>query len=154
MMAIFSTSRTPDSRALIRDSYWPSLATCNMRPLSASRGAMNTLIVLYHKYLFSAPAYAFLVPSSSLRYTVASYELPISRSASSRKAPNAFLTCTACLSRSPVPLSASNPPPPGTWGSGRLGGIRTRHFGTPSSGFRRICMVERAGWCSLSRYLY
>ena len=97
MMAIFSTSPSPDSRALIGDSYWLSLATCNMCPLSTSRGAMNPLILLYRRNLYSAPAYAFRVPSSSLRHTVASYELPISRSASSRKAPSAFLIRTACL---------------------------------------------------------
>ena len=119
MMTLSSASCSPDNRALIGDSYWPSLATCDMLLLSASCGAMNPLIMLYHKYLCSAPAYAFLVPSSSLRHAVASYELPISRSASSRKAPGAFLTRTACLSRSPVPLSPSEPPPLGTWGSAR-----------------------------------
>ena len=40
IMAIFSASCSPHRRALIGDSYWPSLATCNIRPLSASRGAM------------------------------------------------------------------------------------------------------------------
>ena len=110
MMAIFSASRNPDIKALIGDLHWPSLATCSMRPLSASRGAMNPLIPLYREYLYRAPAYAFWVPSSSLRHTVASYELPIS------KAPSAFLIRTACLSRSPVPLSASDPPPPGLGG--------------------------------------
>ena len=110
VMAIFSASRSPDSRALIGDSFWPSVTTYNMRPLSASRGAMNPLILLYRTNLYSASAYAFWMPSSSLRHIVASYELPISRSASSRKAPNAFLNRIACLSRPPVPLSASDPP--------------------------------------------
>ena len=80
IMAIFSAGRSPGSRALIGDSYWPSLATCGMRPLSASHGAMKPLILLYRRYLYSAPAYAFRVPSSTLRHTIASYELPISRS--------------------------------------------------------------------------
>ena len=58
----FSARRTPDSRALTGDSYWPSLTTYNMRPLSASPGDMKPLIVLYRKNLYSAPIYAFLVP--------------------------------------------------------------------------------------------
>ena len=109
---------SPDSKALTGASCWPSLALCSMRPLSASRGAMKPLILLYRTNLCSAPAYAFLVPSSSLRHTVASCGLPISRPASSRKARSAFVTRTACLSRAPVPLLARDPPPPSeTWAS-------------------------------------
>ena len=42
--------------------------------------------------------------------------MPIARSASSTKAPSAFLTRTARLLRTPVPLSAGDTPPR-TWGS-------------------------------------
>ena len=156
MMAIFSANRSPDSRALIGDSHWPCLATYNMCPLSASRGAMNPLILLYRKYLCSAPAYAFLVPSSSLRHTVAWYEMPISNSASSRKAPRRSFDSHCLLVALSCPnVSQRPPPPPATWAPlGRLNGNRTRHFGTPSGGCRRICTVERAGWCSHARYLY
>ena len=52
MMAIFSASRIPDRRALIGDSYWPSLATYKMRPLCASCGAMNPWILLYCRNLY------------------------------------------------------------------------------------------------------
>ena len=86
----------------------------------------------------------------------ASYELAIARSASSGKAPNTFMTRTACLSRTPGPLSASDTPTPLRPGGplGRLSGIRVRYFGTPCGDFRRIGTVKRAGWCNLARYLY
>ena len=112
IMDIFSARRGPDSKALTGDSYWPSLATYSIHPLSASRGHRKPWILPYRKNLYSALAYAFVVPSSSFRHAVALYELPISCSTSCRKARIAFMTRTACLSRSPVPWLASDPPPP------------------------------------------
>ena len=146
MMDIFS-NRSPNSKALTGGSYWPSLATCSMCPLSTSRGERKPLILPYCRNLYNAPAYAFLVPSSSFRYTVASYELPTSCSTSSNKAPSAFWIRTACLSRLHVPCN--DPPPPGRGGLlGHLNGSRTRHSGKPTSGCHRTCMVGRVDWCS------
>ena len=112
MTDISSARRSLDSRALTGDSYWPSLPTYNMHSLNASCGDRKPLLLLCRKNLYNAPVYAFVVPSSSFRHTAASYELPISRSVSSGKARNAFLTPTARLSRSLVPRLANDPPPP------------------------------------------